>query len=185
MIDKFPVWSLKPHSTMMMRYMICPEREKAVIWQHMTALMIAGRSSDHPPGHISVWVVREPSPTGVKHPFQLQKRFSWFILALVLIKANLNFQYLHARKFSEVYKSWTKSKDFIWSRMIYICALWRVCRAELCVVVVRVAGAWALCINLSGSRYLESVLLKQPTWLDAAKEGNCAERFFLTVWEKS
>lgn len=57
MIDKFPVWNLKPYSAMMMRHMACPEREKVLILQRIRTLMIARKSLDLRKGHVIVWVV--------------------------------------------------------------------------------------------------------------------------------
>ena len=57
MIDKFPVWNLKPYSAMMMRLMACSEREKVSIFQRIEALMIARRPSSFRLEHVIVWVV--------------------------------------------------------------------------------------------------------------------------------
>ena len=57
MIDKFPVWNLKPNTAMMMRHMACPEREK-VLW--FPPENIDDRleiSPDLHDGQVIVWVV--------------------------------------------------------------------------------------------------------------------------------
>ena len=57
MIDKFPVWNLKPNTAMMMRHMACPEREKVF---HLQMDNIDDRleiSPDLHDGQVIVWVV--------------------------------------------------------------------------------------------------------------------------------
>ena len=57
MIDKFPVWNLKPNTAMMMRHMACPEREKVsrlVDEEHWWSLGDLLGSSN---GQVNVWVV--------------------------------------------------------------------------------------------------------------------------------
>lgn len=57
MIDKFPVWNLKPNTAMMMRHMACPEREKVIHLQMVNIDDLLKIFPDLHDGQVIVWVV--------------------------------------------------------------------------------------------------------------------------------